>query len=97
VNRMFKNIFSQPYLWEAGVAKSLQCLDTDWTIGRSRFDCRQRQSVFPLTSVFRPALGPTPHLVQWIDCRFVVAVRLPSQHCGLGPVVLSPDDSDVNQ
>jgi hypothetical protein len=24
-------------------------------------------------------------------------VRLPSQHCGLGPVVLSPNDSDVNQ
>jgi hypothetical protein len=26
-----------------------------------------------------------------------VGVRLPSQHCGLGPVVLSPGDSDVER
>jgi hypothetical protein len=28
----------------------------------------------------------------WIGC--CDGVRLPSQHCGLGPVVLSPDDSE---
>jgi hypothetical protein len=36
---------------------------------------------------------------KWVDCRSVVCdgVRLPSQHCGLGPVVLSPGDNDVSK
>jgi hypothetical protein len=47
-----------------------QCLGssanmTDWTTGLSRFDPRQRQRIFPLTSVSRPALGPTQP-VQWV-------------------------------
>jgi hypothetical protein len=48
----------------AGVAQSVQCLTTDWTSGRSRFDPRKGQMIFPLTSVSSPALGPTQPPVQ---------------------------------
>jgi hypothetical protein len=34
--------------------------------GRPGFDPRQRQRIFPLTSVSRPALGPTQPPVQWV-------------------------------
>jgi hypothetical protein len=34
--------------------------------GRPRFDSRQRQRIFPLSSVSRPALGPTQPPVQWV-------------------------------
>jgi hypothetical protein len=49
---------------QKGVAQSVQCLTKDWMTGRSRFDTRQR--IFPLASVFRPALGPTQFPVQWV-------------------------------
>jgi hypothetical protein len=51
---------------KAGVAQSVQCLDTGWTTGRSRFDPRLGQRIFPLTSVSRPTLGPTQPPVQWV-------------------------------
>jgi hypothetical protein len=50
----------------AGVAQSVLCLTTDRTTGLLRFDPLQRQEIFPLTSVSRPALGPTQPPVQWI-------------------------------
>jgi hypothetical protein len=50
----------------AGVAQSVYCLTTDWKTGRSEFDPRQGQRIFPLTSVSRPALGPTQPPVQWV-------------------------------
>jgi hypothetical protein len=34
--------------------------------GRPGFDPRQRQRIFPLFSVSRPALGPTQPPVQWV-------------------------------
>jgi hypothetical protein len=34
--------------------------------GVLRFDPRQRQRIFPLASVSRPALGPTQPPVQWV-------------------------------
>jgi hypothetical protein len=34
--------------------------------GRSGFDPRQRQRIFPLTSASRPALGPAQPPVQWV-------------------------------
>jgi hypothetical protein len=40
---------------------------TDWTTGRSRFDPQQRQRVFLLASVSRPALMPTQSPVQWVQ------------------------------
>jgi hypothetical protein len=40
------------------------CLDTGWTTGRKRFDPRQRQRIFPLTSVSRPTLAPIQLPVQ---------------------------------
>jgi hypothetical protein len=44
----------------AGVAQAVQCLlNTGWTTGRSGFDPRQGQRIFPLVSVFRRALEPT--------------------------------------
>jgi hypothetical protein len=50
----------------AGVAQAVQCLATDWTTGRSRFDSQHRPRIFPLTSVSWPALGPTQPPVQWV-------------------------------
>jgi hypothetical protein len=50
----------------AGVAQSVQCLTTGWMTGRSGFDPRQRQRIFPLSSVSRPALRPTQPPVQWV-------------------------------
>jgi hypothetical protein len=37
-----------------------------WTTGRSGFDSRLGQRIFPLTSVSRPTLGPTQPPVQWV-------------------------------
>jgi hypothetical protein len=34
--------------------------------GRTGFDPRQRQTIFPLTSASRPALGPTQPPIQWV-------------------------------
>jgi hypothetical protein len=34
--------------------------------GRSTFDLRQGQRIFPLTSVSRPTLGPTQPPVRWV-------------------------------
>jgi hypothetical protein len=50
----------------AGVAQSVQCLTTGWTTGRSGLDPRRGQRIFPLASVFRPALRPTQSPVQWV-------------------------------
>jgi hypothetical protein len=50
----------------------LHYLATDWTTRWSRFDPRQRQEIFPLASVSRPALGPTQPPVQWVSgCSFL--------------------------
>jgi hypothetical protein len=44
------------------IARSVQCLTTDWTAGvRS-----PRQRFFLLTSASRPALGPTQPPMQWV-------------------------------
>jgi hypothetical protein len=50
----------------AGAAQAVQCLTTGWTTGRSGFDPRWGQRIFPLASVSRPALGPTQPPVQWV-------------------------------
>jgi hypothetical protein len=44
----------------AGVAQAVSCLTTGWTTGRSGFDPRRGQRIFPLASVSRPALGAHP-------------------------------------
>jgi hypothetical protein len=49
-----------------GLAQAVECLTTGWTTGRSGFDPRQGQRIFPLTSVSRPALRPTQPPVQWV-------------------------------
>jgi hypothetical protein len=50
----------------AEIAQSVQCLPTDWTTGLSRFYLQQTQRILPLSSVSRPATGPTQPLVQWV-------------------------------
>jgi hypothetical protein len=50
----------------AGVAQSVWCLTTHCTTRQPGFDHRQRQRIFLLTSVFRPALRPTQPPVQWV-------------------------------
>jgi hypothetical protein len=47
------------------LAQPVQWLATGWTTGRSGFDPRQGQRIFPLTSVSIPALSPTQPPVQW--------------------------------
>jgi hypothetical protein len=47
-----------------GVAQPVQCLIADWT---NQFDPRQRQRIFPLASVFRPALRLTQLPIQWVS------------------------------
>jgi hypothetical protein len=49
------------------VAQSVQCLATGWKTGRSKFDPRREQSIFPVASVSRPALGSTQPPVQWVS------------------------------
>jgi hypothetical protein len=39
---------------------------TGWTTGRSGFDPRREQIIFPVSSVSRPALGPIQPPVQWV-------------------------------
>jgi hypothetical protein len=47
----------------AGVARSVSCVTADWTTGvRSR----QRQRIFPVAIVSRPALRPTQYPIQWV-------------------------------
>jgi hypothetical protein len=50
----------------AGLAQSVWCLTTGLTTGRSEFDPRQRQRIFPLSSVSRPALRPAQPPVRWV-------------------------------
>jgi hypothetical protein len=45
---------------------SVSSLTTDWTTGRSGFDPRQGQRIFPLTSVSWRALRPTQPPVRWV-------------------------------
>jgi hypothetical protein len=54
--------FDPVYVWSfgAGLAQAVQCLTTGWTTGRSGFDPRRGQRIFPLASLSRPALGPFP-------------------------------------
>jgi hypothetical protein len=59
----------------AGLALAVQCLTTVWTTGRSGFDSRQGQRIFPLASVSRPALGPTQPPVQWVPGVFSPGVK----------------------
>jgi hypothetical protein len=51
-------------------AQSIQCLTTDWKTRRPGFDLRQRQRIFPLTSVSRPALRPSQPPIQWVQRSF---------------------------
>jgi hypothetical protein len=60
-NFSFNNILL--YQAEAGVAQSVQCLITDWTIGVQSLAGTKD---FPLISVSRPALRPTQPPIQWI-------------------------------
>jgi hypothetical protein len=55
-----------PKVTGARLAQAVQCLTTGWTTGRSGFDPRQEQRIFPLSSVSRPVLGPTQPPVQWV-------------------------------
>jgi hypothetical protein len=59
----FTNVFC---ISVSRVAQSVQFLATGWTTGRSRFDPRQRQRIFPVASVSRPTLRPTQPPVQWV-------------------------------
>jgi hypothetical protein len=58
------------------VAQSV--LQTGWP----GFDPRQRQSIFPLPSVSRPALGPTQPPTQW-----VTGALSPGVNCGQGVIL----------
>jgi hypothetical protein len=42
------------------------CIVSDWTTGWSGFDPRQRQIIFPLSSLSRPTVGHTQPHVRWV-------------------------------
>jgi hypothetical protein len=48
------------YYMRSRVAQSVWCLATDWTAGRSRFDPRQRQEIFPLNLYVQTGSGAHP-------------------------------------
>jgi hypothetical protein len=59
---------SQRYYLNCGarVTQAVQCLATNWTTGRSRFDSRQWRKGFSSILLSRPALRPTQPPVQWL-------------------------------
>jgi hypothetical protein len=69
------NLSIVAYIIGTGIAQAVQCLTTGWTTGRSGFDPRQGQRIFPLSSVSRPALGPTQAPVQWVPVVFSPGIK----------------------
>jgi hypothetical protein len=65
--RVLSYLATPSHLYGAGLAQAIWCLATGWTTGRSGFDPRRGQRIFPLTSVSRPALGPNQPPVQWVQ------------------------------
>jgi hypothetical protein len=59
-------LVGKPERSDPGSSVSLYCLVTGSTTGPFRLDPRQGQRIFPLSSVSRPALGPTQPPVQWV-------------------------------
>jgi hypothetical protein len=41
------------------------------------FESRQGLGIFPFTTVSRPALGPTQHLIQWVPGAFSLGMKWP--------------------
>jgi hypothetical protein len=64
--------FSTLQVWDVG---QLSQYSVWLRTGRPGFDPRQRQNIFPLTSVSRPALGPTQPPVQWVPGALSPAVK----------------------
>jgi hypothetical protein len=50
----------------AGVDQSVQCMVTDWTTGRTRFDPSRGKRISPIASLSRLTPRPTYPLVQWV-------------------------------
>jgi hypothetical protein len=69
----------------AGLAQAVQCLTTGWTTGRSGFDPRRGQRIFPLTSASRPALGPTQPPVQWVPGVLSPGIKAPGRDADHSP------------
>jgi hypothetical protein len=61
-----RTLFRYTATVRAGVAQAVWCLTTDWTCGRSGFDSRQRQRIFPIASVSKPALEPIQLPIRWV-------------------------------
>jgi hypothetical protein len=63
-------MFKMRALWDIApcnlVGVDRRFRDACWATGRSGFYPRRGQRIFTLTSVSRPALGPTQPPVQWV-------------------------------
>jgi hypothetical protein len=57
---------SVAYCYDIVGRRSSVSIESGWTTVRLRFDLRQRQRIFPLPSVSRPALRPTQLPLQWV-------------------------------
>jgi hypothetical protein len=73
---------------------SVSIVSTGWTTGRSRFDPRQRQRIFPLASVSRPALGPTQPPVQWVTWVLSPGVTRPGRDADHSPPCSAEIEND---
>jgi hypothetical protein len=62
--------YSLRHVAGAAVSQAVYSLTMGWTIGRLRFDPRQRQRIFILAPASRPALGPTQTPIQWVPGSF---------------------------
>jgi hypothetical protein len=79
VTNIFENIFMLRGSWGSSVS-----IVSDYKLDDSEFNPRQRQRIFPLAFVSRPALVPTQPHVQWVP-----GVLSPGVKRGRGVVLTS--------
>jgi hypothetical protein len=67
VARLSSHNYVAHSLWYFALLNITQLLYILWLqTGWPGFDCQQKQSIFPIASVFRPALRPTQPPIQWV-------------------------------
>jgi hypothetical protein len=60
-------------------------LRTGWTIRVLGFDSRRELGIFLVTTVSRPALGPTQPPIQWVPGTLSLGVKRPAREADHSP------------
>jgi len=58
-------------------------IETRLQAGQSGFDSQQGCGIFFFTTAFRPALGPTQPLIQWVRGGHLIGVKRPRREADL--------------